>query len=178
MSKLVNFLGFQACWFACVLGAARGREWLGPLTVLLWSAWCVRLAARPMREALALLAVGGLGALVGAVELGSGWLEFRGRAAAPGLAPAWILALWVAFATTFESSLQWVTRKPWLLVVFSLVGAPLSYLGGERLGALTVLEPRSHALARIGVLWAFALPLAAWFHRRTAARAQSGLNGK
>lgn len=169
MSKLVNFIGFQLCWFACVLGAARGYAWLGPLAVLLWSAWCVRVAPRPAREASALVAVGALGALVGAVELGLGWLEFLGRAAAPGLAPAWILALWVAFATTFESSLQWVTRRSWLLVAFALFGAPLSYLGGERLGALTVLAPRTVSLAGVGVLWALALPLAAWIHRRLRA---------
>lgn len=170
MSKLVNFIGFQICWFACVLGAARGLEWLGPLAVLLWSAWCVRSAPKRVREALALLAVGGLGTLVGALELGLGWLEFRGRAVAPGLAPAWILALWIAFASTFASSLQWVTRRHALFVAFALFGAPLSYLGGERLGSLTVLAPRSTSLASVGALWALALPLAAWIYRRVAAR--------
>ncbi len=170
MSKLVNFLGFQACWFACVLGAAKGLEWLGPLCVALWSIYAVRCAPQRTREALALAAVGLLGALVGVVELGLGWLEFRGAQLAPALAPAWILALWIVFASTFSSSLAWVTSRPWLNAAFALFGAPLSYLGGERLGSLTVLEPRFHALLGVGVLWAFALPLATWIYARVRAQ--------
>lgn len=166
MNKLVNFVGFQVCWFACVLGAAHEMEWLGPLSVALWSVYAVRVAPKPKREALALLAVGVLGALVGVAELGLGWLSFRGTALAPGLAPAWILALWVVFASTFESSLAWVTSRPWLNVAFALFGAPVSYLGGERLGSLEVLAPRTSALIGVGVLWAVALPLAALVYRR------------
>ncbi len=170
MSKLVNFIGFQACWFACVLGAAHEREWLGPLCVAAWSVYAVRSASRPGREALALAAVGLLGALVGVVELGSGWLAFRGSALAPGVAPAWILALWVVFASTFASSLAWITSRPWLNAAFALIGAPLSYLGGERLGSLSVLEPRTQALLGVGALWALALPLAAWVYERIRAQ--------
>jgi hypothetical protein len=178
MNKLANFVGFQVCWFACVLGAAHSLEWLGPLAVLVWCGFCVRAAPQRVREALALLAVGGLGALVAALELHFGWLEFRGASLSPGVAPAWIVALWIVFASTFESSLRWVTSRPALTVGFALVGSPLSYLGGERLGSLTVLEPRTTALVGVGVLWACALPLAAWCYRRLSARAQVEVKGK
>ena len=170
MSKLVNFIGFQVCWFACVLGAANELEWLGPLCVALWSIYAVRCAPQRRREALALVAVGLLGALVGVVELGLGWLEFRGTQLVPALAPAWILALWIVFASTFASSLAWITSRPWLNAGFALFGAPLSYLGGERLGSLTVLAPRVQSLIGVGVLWALALPLAAWIYARIRSR--------
>jgi hypothetical protein len=31
MRLLVNFVAFQLGWFACVLGAAQGLPWLGPV---------------------------------------------------------------------------------------------------------------------------------------------------
>ena len=34
MRVIVNFVGFQIGWFACVLGAANSRPWVGPLVVL------------------------------------------------------------------------------------------------------------------------------------------------
>ncbi len=33
MRLLLNFAAFQIGWFACVLGAANGFPWLGPVVV-------------------------------------------------------------------------------------------------------------------------------------------------
>jgi hypothetical protein len=33
IGKIVNFVGFQSGWFACVLGAAAGCPWLGLVVV-------------------------------------------------------------------------------------------------------------------------------------------------
>jgi hypothetical protein len=35
MLKIINFIAFQAAWFAAVLGAAHGMPWLGVVAVLL-----------------------------------------------------------------------------------------------------------------------------------------------
>jgi len=35
---LANFVAFQGCWFANVLGAAHGLPWAGPLVTLAWLA--------------------------------------------------------------------------------------------------------------------------------------------
>ncbi len=43
---LVNFVAFQAGWFACVLSAANGRPWLGVLVVGLIVALHLRTARR------------------------------------------------------------------------------------------------------------------------------------
>ena len=166
MSKLTNFIAFQVCWFACVLGAAKGMEWIGPLSVALFLAWSLTLVASAKRELAALAAAAALGTFVDTVQLQMGWLVYQGAPLLGALAPSWIVALWVVFASTFESSLAWVTSRPWLNVAFALFGAPVSYLGGERLGSLEVLAPRTSALIGVGVLWAVALPLAALVYRR------------
>ena len=31
----MNFIIFQACWFACVIGAAKNLAWLGPILVFI-----------------------------------------------------------------------------------------------------------------------------------------------
>ncbi len=76
------------------------------------------------------------------------------------LAPAWIVSLWVLIAATFDSSLSWMNRKPWLAAAFGAVGSPLSFAAGVRLGAAGFVAPAPVALAALAVLWAAALPLA------------------
>lgn len=168
MRSLVDFLAFQALWFACVLGAARGREWLGPLCVLAWCAWHLSRSPRRLREARALLVVVLLGTLADSLIARAGWLGYAGTPIAGCLAPAWIAALWAAFGTTFTTSFAWVARDLRLAALLGALAAPLSYWAGERLGALEVGTPRRVSLACVGVVWACVLPLAIRAHARYA----------
>jgi len=43
--------------------------------------------------------------------------------------------------------------------MFGLVGGPLAFFGGERLGAATLGEPMFLSLAAVAVSWSVALPL-------------------
>lgn len=79
--------------------------------------------------------------------------------------PASIVALWLAFAATFSLSLGWLASRPRLAAAFALVGAPMSYLGAERLGAVAVTDGPL-TLAAIGAVWALTLPGAAFLYRR------------
>ncbi len=162
MSKLTNFVGFQLCWFACVLGAARGHEWAGPLSVALFLGWALLRVARPARELAALALAAGLGTVVDTLQLRMGWLAYAGTPIAGALAPAWIVALWVVFAMTFDSSLAWLARRRAWFAAFGAVGAPCSYWGGARLGAVTFGEPLWPSVLGISVCWGLALPLASW----------------
>ena len=57
MRVIVNFVGFQIGWFACVLGAAYGKPWVGPLVVLFLFLVHLALSGEKPREvALALAA--------------------------------------------------------------------------------------------------------------------------
>jgi Protein of unknown function (DUF2878) len=163
---LLDFLAFQALWFACVLGAACGAEWLGPAGVLAWCAFHLARSPRRMREARALLAVTLLGTLADTLISQAGWLHYAGTPLAGCLAPAWIAALWAAFATTFDTTFAWVARDLRLAALLGALAAPLSYWAGERLGALEVGTPRSFSLVCVGAVWAAALPLAIRAYRR------------
>lgn len=171
MSKLANFVGFQACWFACVVGAARDREWVGPLAVAAWCALWIARSTVPAREAAALAAAALVGTLVDTLEFQAGWLSYAGTPLAGALAPAWIVALWAVFASTFDSSLRWLARRRLGFALFGALGAPLSYWGGARLGALSFGEPLLPALAGIALCWGLALPLVAALGERLRAGA-------
>jgi len=138
---LANIVTFQAGWFACVLGAARGNSWFGPLLVLAIAAAWLLAAARPLTLASVMLLAGVVG------WCWDSWVSLLGFIGyAPGpvpapFAPLWILALWVLFATTLDVSLRWLRGKWWLAAWVGAVSGPLAYLGGARLGALQLLHP-------------------------------------
>jgi hypothetical protein len=70
--------------------------------------------------------------------------------------PLWLVSLWVLFATTLNHSLRWFQRHLWLAVLAGGIAGPLSYLAGDRLGALQVSIP---LLPVLSLTWALALPL-------------------
>ena len=162
---LANIVVFQAGWFACVLGAARGAPWLGPLGGGLIVAGWVLVAPRP--RALALLV-----ALTGIVGLcWDSWLTVAGLIGyAPGpltppLAPLWILALWLLFATTLHISLRWLQARLPLAALCGALAAPLSYYAAARMGAVTLLQVQP-ALWAEAAGWALLLPLLLSLARR------------
>lgn len=180
MKAFANFVGFQAVWFACVLGAARGASWIGVAAGIVFALVCAE-RGRRMRALAALALVGVVGCGVDSLQRAAGWIEYANPGFAPvaepwsssaalawpaALAPAWIVALWVAFGATFRSSMRWLGAYPVVRVVFALVGAPVSYLGAERMGAVVIQGDRASSLAFIGLAWAFGFPLAWWLEER------------
>lgn len=158
--RWLNYALFQAGWFACVLGAAAGDGLVGPLAVAAIVA--LELALSDDRRGLAVLtaalALAGFG--LDSALAGLGVLEYAGDGWTGPPAPAWIVALWALFATTLGSSMRWVASRAWLPAAFGALGGPLSYLAGERLGALEILPDRRAAVAALALAWGLACALA------------------
>jgi Protein of unknown function (DUF2878) len=163
MNMVVNFLAFQLAWFACVLGAANGMPWVGPLAVAGAVAWHLARARRAWPELWLVALAMALGLVVDSLLLATGWLSYPSGFWLPGpwqsnLAPYWIVAMWALFATTLNLSMGWLRGRPLLAVVMGGIGGPLSYLGGEKLGGIELTSPAA-ALAALAVAWAIAMPL-------------------
>jgi hypothetical protein len=158
MKLLVNFAAFQLGWFACVLGAANGLPWFGPLVVCAAVALHLARARRPLPELYLVLAAMGVGLVLDSLLLATGWLRYPAGLWLTGLAPYWIIAMWALFATTLNVSMGWMSGRPALTVLMGAVGGPLSYLAGEKLGAIELTRP-VHALAALALAWAIAMPL-------------------
>lgn len=163
-----NLLGYQASWFAAVIGAGRGLWWPGVAAALAFVAWQSAIAVDRRR----MFAVLAIALLVGAIIDGA--LAYGGllRYAAPmpslpaGGAPPWILGLWLAFAATLQRSLAFLQRRPWLAAAFGAIGAPLAYLGAAHgWQAVVFVAPSWQALLALAGAWALALPLLATIAR-------------
>lgn len=158
IAVFANFAAFQIGWFACVLGAAHGLPWAGTGIAIAIVAWHVARSARPRAELLLVLIAAAIGALWDSALVALGWIRFPSGALIEGAAPHWIVAMWMLFATTLNLSLAWLKRRTALAVLFGALGGPLAYLGGAKLGAVTLVA-QGPALVALALGWAVITPL-------------------
>ena len=160
--RIWNFLGFQAAWFACVLGAAHDRPWLGPLVVLFLLTWHIGTAPEWRPAVCRIVLIGLLGALVDSMLGFAGVLQYRDGLGASWVCPIWLIALWMAFATTLKHSLGLLEGRHAVAALVGGIFGPLSYYGGQALGALRVRGGLVDGLLVLMVLWAVLLPGLLW----------------
>lgn len=172
----INFVLYEMVWFASVMGASHGAAWPAGVATLLFGAWRLTVSQNARAE-IRLVVVGVLlGFLFDGALVRSGLVAY----AAPwpaGMAPAWILALWAAFALSVVPLLGYLHTRPWLATAFGAAGGPLAYLGAARGWAVIhFAEPMWHPLLALALGWGAAMPLLSslahhWLlYRPTAAR--------
>jgi hypothetical protein len=156
-SSFLNAVIYQIGWFACVLGAAWGWGSAGAALALVLTALHLALAQRPVPELLLVAVAAAVGLTVDSLHAGFGVLAFNGHEAGT-LAPLWIVALWAQFGTVMHFCMRWLSKRYLLASVLGLIGGPMSFLAGERLGAAAFGEPRTLSLAVLGLSWSIVLP--------------------
>lgn len=155
---VLNFVIFQACWLACVMSGAGGMPILGIAAVAAAATYHLRNARLPLREGMLLLAAAVIGMLWDGQLAGYGWLIYPSGMFHQWLAPTWIIAMWVSFATTLNVSLRWLHGRFALAAAFGGMGGPLAYWAGTRLGGVTFSDPVI-ALSALAVGWALITPM-------------------
>jgi hypothetical protein len=70
--------------------------------------------------------------------------------------PVWILALWLAFASTLNLSLAWMQGRYLIAMLFGASGGPLAYFGAQNIGAVTLQSSASYVALSVG--WAVITP--------------------
>jgi hypothetical protein len=164
-----NVLGFQAVWWACVLGAGSGMGWMGPLAAAVFAAVHLRFTPTPARDRRLLAAAVLLGLVLDGLLGASGLLAYAQAVGPFALAPAWILALWAGFALTLTHSMAFFERRAIAAALFGLLGGPLAYAGAAAVaGAVTFPHGSAPALLAVAACWALALPLLYAIDRRLA----------
>ncbi len=169
-TSLLNYLFYQAGWFACVLGAAAGRPWLGFLLAAaligahLWLSHDRRHELRRIGLAVA------MGGAVEAAQIAAGTYYFTSGTVIAVLPPPWLLIMWAQMATTFDFSLRPIVSRPVAAVVFGALGGPIAFLAGERLGAVTLQRPLVPGLLLLAISWAIAMTGFAFVERRDTRR--------
>ena len=148
-ARLVNVTLYQTGWFACVLGGAHGRPWLGAATGL----------------ALAALA----GTAIDSAQQAAGTVAFPSGHYAAWLCPVWLTVLWAQFATLPCHSLAWLAGRPIASALLGAAGGPLAFLAGERLGGVTFPLGRAVGSGVLALVWAAVFPLLVHFAARSGA---------
>jgi hypothetical protein len=159
MIRLGNFLLYQIGWFCCVLGAAWRSPWLGTAVALGLIGVHFCLATDRATQLRLVLAAAVVGLMLDTVQLWAGVFAFPSGTVVEWLPPPWMSVLWMQFATTFHYSMRWLSGRYALSACFGLVGAPLAFFAGERLGAIEFLSPRSTHYTVLAFLWSVAIPL-------------------
>lgn len=154
--NILNFVLFQVSWLICVLSGAAGNN----LPAILMTMVFVLLHFRffDWRYTDVRLIIAGLlvGVVLDTAYSASGLMAYSAQTLPP-VAPWWILCLWVNFMLTLNHSLSWLLERYWLAALLAGVGSPISYFAGQKLGALTWLQPELLIIVA-AMSWALAIP--------------------
>ena len=156
--RILNFLCFQAGWFACAFGAAWGQPVVGPIVVGTLLILQLPLVPAPGRQVRFLLLGMALGWLFDSVLMNAGVLSFGRQGTIIGMCPVWMAALWANFAGTLHLCLSWLRGRYGLACALGLCGGPLTYYAGQRLGAIWLGDSLAFSLVVIAIEWALVTP--------------------
>jgi hypothetical protein len=146
---VINVVAYQCAWFACVLCAAAQQPVIGVAVSAAVVAWHLHTALNPVRELQLVLIAIAVGAAFESLLAASGWVHMQ---------PVLMIAIWAAFATTFNVSLRALRPHYVWSALLAAVGAPLAYYSGSGLGALHWVNETS-ALLAIALGWAVLMPM-------------------
>ena len=158
MQLLINILGFKIGWMSSVVGAAKDMPWLGPAVLLVVLVAHLRQAERPDLELGLVVACGVIGAWFDSILAATGWVSYPAGQIAPNLAPYWIVAMWMLFATTLNRSMSWLKGRLTLAAIMGAIAGPMSYYAGSKLGGIAFESPVA-AMIVLSAGWAVIMPI-------------------
>lgn len=167
MRFLANLVGFNACWFALVIGAAQGLWWPGLAALAVFAIATLATSPWPRSDLKLVAAALGVGLVLETALVQGGIFRYATPIPSPALAPIWMLGLWVNFALSVNHSLGFLSGRVALAAVFGAIGGPLAYWGAARVfGAAEILAPAPLALGILAVAYGLATPALAELGRR------------
>lgn len=161
---LVNIFAFYLAWVACILGAAHQQFLIGPVSVLVLLGLHFYLLPgySSAKEFRLLVTAGALGFVLDSLQAFFGVFSFANTTPGTWISPFWMVALWIAFATTLHTSLRWLSGRYTLSAILGAIGGPLSYYSGAQLGALTLNSDVTMSFLIMAIAWGIAMPVLVW----------------
>lgn len=158
---IINFVGFQIGWFACVLGGANEMPWLGPLLAVPILAWHFHQSSIWTKEFQLIAIITLAGSCFDQFLLWLGWIQYPTSSWPSWLLPVWMMTLWMLFSSTLNVSLRWMRGKYLVAVLFGAIGGPIAYLAGQKLGAMELVA-QTNALIVLAAGWGLMMPAMLW----------------
>lgn len=157
-TKIVNLCLYQTGWFCCVLGGAWGHPVAGGVLALLLAGVHLLLAGSPRSEALLMLAACLIGVIVDSSQQALGLFAFKAEPDWPLWLPLWVFVIWAQFASLFRYALYWLKGRYLLAGIFGMIGGPLAYWAGIRMGAASFGENPVATIIVLALVWATVTP--------------------
>jgi hypothetical protein len=157
-SIAINVTLFKLGWLSVVFSAAAGLAQIGVAAVALVALVHLVRAKNKADELVLLVAAALIGLTWETFLIHAGALSYSQPGAGEAFAPYWIVSMWVLFATTLNVSMNWLRKNLVVAAVAGAIGGPLSFLAGEKIGAVTVHDA---GVWLIALGWAVLLPIVA-----------------
>ncbi|MBW2451793.1 MAG: DUF2878 domain-containing protein [Deltaproteobacteria bacterium] len=176
---LINLSFYQVGWFCCVFGAAWGHPLVGGLLALLLAGLHLCLAVDRRAEICLMTSACLIGVAVDSAQQALGLFAFKTDPSWPLWLPLWVFVIWAQFATLFHFALWWLSKRYLLAAALGMLGGPLAYWAGIRIGAATFGPEPVLSLVVLGLVWACVTPGLLWLSDQTARKrgAYRGLGG-
>ena len=143
MNVLTNIIGFNISWFGLVYF---GNSFI-PIALALLIIHLVFLV-KHSNELMFIMMVAIIGIVVDSLLHYSNIFVFANH---NGI-PLWLIMLWGCFGATLCHSLRFLSVSKWLQVAAGLV-APLSYIAGNKMGAVDFGQPILTTYIILGCIW-------------------------
>ena len=164
--KIINFIGFQIGWFTCAFSAAYERQWIAIGVVVFMLFMHLFFSKRRTQDFYFILTVTLIGGVIETMAGLLGICRFNGSFYDNWIVPLWFLALWALFASTLHYSLSWLNRRYLLAAFLGAIAGPLSYFGGEKIGAIDIIGNITLSLSWLIIIWGFGMPFFMWLGRQ------------
>ena len=158
-NAVINYFGFSVVWVCCASTPSLEMPFVAPIATLIFLFFHFSIIAYNRYQELQLIIFAiFLGAIVDSGFAIFNIVEYNGVINQfPNLSPIWILCMWAGFASQVNYAMQYLRGK-YLLISFYGLLAPLAYIGGEKINAVSIgTENINYAL--IAITWSISFIL-------------------
>lgn len=145
---LLNIIGFQIIWFGLIF---LGTPFVLPAIALIAAHFVYhkqQLAVDLCLMSSCIL----IGLMLDSLLMHLNVMSFEQHSAM--IIPVWLIVLWAAFGLTLNHSLKYFRRHKALTVLAGGIFGALSYMAGERFGAVQLLPEMSSSFITFALIWA------------------------
>ena len=156
---VINYFGFSIVWVCCASTPSLEMPFVAPIATLIFLFFHFSIIAYNRYQELQLIIFAiFLGAIVDSGFAIFNIVKYNGVINQfPNLSPIWILCMWAGFASQVNYAMRYLRGK-YLLISFYGLLAPLAYIAGEKINAVSIgTENINYAI--IAITWSISFIL-------------------
>jgi len=156
---IINYFGFSIVWICCASTPALQMPLLAPIATIIFLLLHFSIIAYKRDRELKLIIFSVLlGIIVDSGFAIMNVVQYNGALSVmPKFAPIWILCMWAGFASQVNYAMKYLRGKYPLIAFYGLL-APLAYMGGEKIDAVTIV-PVNINYVIISIAWSISFIL-------------------